>query len=122
MKQRCDEAIDDYVIRFHNSYVRLTREMHVEDTIGICINRMMHWSFEVYGREPKTFSDLDSVVAATKIEFEKSPQIMELYKNISDFDQAKRFGLTMKPTSNRGKRKAQVEANVARVFYIIPQG
>jgi hypothetical protein len=43
-------------------------------------------------QEPKTFSDLSSAIAATKIEFEKSPQIMELYKNASAFDPAKRFG------------------------------
>ena len=29
VKQRCDEAVDDYVIRFRNSYVRLAREMHL---------------------------------------------------------------------------------------------
>jgi hypothetical protein len=123
VKQRRDEAIDDYVIRFRNSYVRLAREMHVEDAIGICINGMLqHWSFEVSRREPKTFSDLSSAVAATKIEFEKSPQIMELYKNASAFDPAKRFGSTAKPTGNGGKGKAQAEVNAARVFSNIPQG
>jgi hypothetical protein len=72
---------DEVVIRFHNNYVRLAREMHVEDVIEICINRMLqHWSFEVSSREPKTFSDLSSVVATTKIELEKAPLIMELYK------------------------------------------
>jgi hypothetical protein len=123
VKQRRDEAIDDYVIRFLNSYVRLAREMHVEDAIGICINGMLqHWSFAVSRREPKTFSDLSSAVAATKIEFEKSPQIMELYKNASALDPAKRFGSTAKPTGNGGKGKAQAEVNAARVFSNIPQG
>jgi hypothetical protein len=82
VKQWCDEAINDYIICFRNSYVHLAREMHVEDNIGICINGMLHrWSFEVSRRETKTFSDLSSAIAATKIEFKKSPQIMELYKN-----------------------------------------
>ena len=102
--------------------MRLARDMHLEDAIGMCIHGMLqHWSLEVSQREPKMFSDLSSAVAATKIEFEKSPQIMELYKNTSVFDPAKRFGSIAKPNNTGGKMKAQVEANTARVFANVPQ-
>jgi len=123
VKQRRDEAVDDYVIRFRNSYVRLAREMHLEDAIEMCIHGMLqHWSLEVSRRGPRTFSDLSSAVAAVKIEFDKSPQIMELYKNASAFDPAKRFSSTAKPSNNGGKGKAQVEANAARAFSTTPHG
>jgi hypothetical protein len=88
--------------------------MYLEDAIGMCINGMMqHWSLEVSRREPKTFNALSSAVAATKIEFDKSPQIMELYKNASAFEPVKCFSSTAKPNNNGGIGKAQVEANAA---------
>jgi hypothetical protein len=122
VRQRRDEAIDDYVIRFRNSFVRLAREMHLEDAIEMCVHGMQqHWSLEVSRREPKTFSALSSAVAATKLEFENSPQIMELYKNASAFDPAKHFSAT-KPSGGGSKPKAPAEANVARVFSTAPQG
>jgi len=46
---------------------------------------------------------------------------MELYKNMIVFDPAKRFGSIAKPNNTRGKMKAQVEANTARVFANVPQ-
>jgi hypothetical protein len=77
--------------------VRLAREMHLEDAIEMCVNGMQqHWSLEVSRHEPKTFSALSLAVAAMKIEFEKSPIIMELYKNASTFDPTKRFNSTSK--------------------------
>lgn len=103
--------------------MRLARDMHLEDAIGMCIHGMLqHWSLEVSRREPRTFSELSSAVAATKIEFEKSPQIMELYKNASVFEPAKRFSSTAKFNNAGGKMKAQAEANTARVFSNAPQG
>jgi hypothetical protein len=95
--------------------------MHLEDAIGMCIHGMLpHWLLEVSRREPRTFSELSSAVAATKIEFEKPPQIMELYKNASVFERAKRFSSIMKHNDTRGKMKAQAEANTARVFSNTP--
>jgi len=123
VKQKRDESIDDYVVRFRNSYVRLAREMHLEDAIEMCVNGMQqHWSLEVSRREPKTFSALSSAVAATKIEFEKSPQIMELYKNASAFDPSKRFNSTSKANNNVGKTKPTVDANTTRMFPSTSQG
>ena len=79
VRQRHDEKIDDYIVRFRNSFVCLAREMHTEDAIEMCVHGMQqHWSLEVSRREPKTFNALSSAVAATKLEFEKSPQIMEI--------------------------------------------
>jgi hypothetical protein len=79
IKQGRDEKIDDYILRFRNNYVRLTREMHPEDAVEMCVHGMQqHWSLEVSRREPKTFSALGNAVAATKLEFEKAPHIMEL--------------------------------------------
>ena len=106
VRQRRDESIDDYIIRFRNSYVRLAREMHLEDAIEMCVHGMQqHWSLEVSRREPRTFSALSMAVAATKLEFEKSPQIMELYKNASAFDPAKRFAsMSNKSTTVAGRR------------------
>lgn len=76
VRQKRDEAIDDYIVRFWNSYVRLARKMELEDAIKMCVHGMLqHWSLEVLRREPKTFSTLSSAVAATKIEFEKSPSL-----------------------------------------------
>ncbi len=122
VRQRRDEAIDDYVIRFQNSFVRLTREMHLEDAIEMCVHGMQqHWSLEVSRREPKTFSALSSAMAATKLEFEKSPQIMELYKNASTFDPTKRFNAT-KPSGSGNKPKVPTEANSTKVFSTAPQG
>jgi hypothetical protein len=118
VRQRCDEKIDEYIIRFRNSYVRLAREMHPEDAIEMCVHGMQqHWSLEVSRREPKTFSALSSAVAATKLEFEKSPQIMELYKNASMTDHAKRFNATAKPNNNGAKPRASNEVNTARVMH-----
>jgi hypothetical protein len=119
VRQRRDEKIDDYIVRFRNSYVRLAREMDPEDAIEMCVYGMQqHWSLEVSRREPKTFSALSSAVAATKLEFEKSPQIMELYKNASTPDNVRRFNSTFKGNNNNnngGKQKAPAEANTARV-------
>jgi hypothetical protein len=54
-------------------------------------------------------------VAVTKLEFEKSPQIMELYKNAGIPDNVKRFNSTMKPNNNSNNNKPKVaEANTAR--------
>ena len=39
-------------------------------------------------------------MAATKLEFEKSPQIMGLYKNASTFDPSKRFNSIAKMNNN----------------------
>ncbi|KAM0851210.1 hypothetical protein ACQ4PT_052579 [Festuca glaucescens] len=123
VRQRREESIDEYIIRFRNSYVRLAREMHLEDAIEMCVHGMQqHWSLEVSRREPRTFSALSSAVAATKLEFEKSPQIMELYKNASAFDPTRRFASTSKPINNGGKMKAHAEANATRVFSSTPQG
>jgi hypothetical protein len=117
VRQKHDEKIDDYIVRFRNSYVRLAREMHTEDAIEMCVHGMQqHWSLEVSRREPKTFSALSSAVAATKLEFEKSPQIMELYKNASMQDHAKRFNSTAKP-NNVIKPKIPNEANATRVMH-----
>ncbi|KAM0901363.1 hypothetical protein ACQ4PT_020050 [Festuca glaucescens] len=123
VRQRREESIDEYIIRFRNSYVRLAWEMHLEDAIEMCVHGMQqHWSLEVSRREPRTFSALSSAVAATKLEFEKSPQIMELYKNASAFDPTRRFTSTSKPINNGGKMKAPAEANATRVFSSTPQG
>ncbi|KAK1665875.1 hypothetical protein QYE76_054034 [Lolium multiflorum] len=123
VRQRREESIDEYIIRFRKSYVRLAREMHLEDAIEMCVHGMQqHWSLEVSRREPRTFSALSSAVAATKLEFEKSPQIMELYKNASAFDPTRRFTSTSKPINNGGKMKAPAEANATRVFSSTPQG
>jgi hypothetical protein len=92
--------------------------MHPEDAIEMCVHGMQqHWSLEVSRREPKTFSALSSAVAATKLEFEKSPQIMELYKNASMTDHAKRFNATAKPNNNGAKPRASNEVNTTRVMH-----
>lgn len=86
---------------FCNSYVHLAREMHLEDVIEMYVHGMQqHWSLEVSRHEPKKFSALSTVVAATKLEFEKSPQIMGLYKNASVFDPTKRFNSIAKMNNN----------------------
>lgn len=114
--QKREEAIEDYVIHLGNNYVRIAREMHLEDAIGMCVHGMQqHWSLEVSRCEPKTFSALNSAVAATKLEFGKSPHIMELYKNASAFDPSKRFNSTVKTSNNEGKGKTVVEANTTRI-------
>jgi hypothetical protein len=115
-KQKRDKNIDDYILRFHNSYVRLAREIHPQEAVSMCIHGMQqHWSLEVSQREPRDFSSLSSAVAATKLEFEKSPQIMELYKNAGIPDNVKRFNSTMKPNNNSNNNKPKVaEANTAR--------
>jgi hypothetical protein len=93
--------------------------MDPEDAIEMCVCGMQqHWSLEVSRCEPKTFSALSSTVAATKLEFEKSPQIMELYKNASTSNNARRFNSTFKNNTNNnngGKQKGPAEANTARV-------
>jgi len=54
-------------------------------------------------------------VAATKLDFKKSPQIMELYKNASAFDPSKRFNSMAKTNNNGGKGKTVAEANTTRI-------
>jgi hypothetical protein len=116
VRQKHDEKIDDYIVKFCNSFVCLAWEMHTEDAIEMCVHGMQqHWSLEVSRREPKTFSALSSAVAATKLEFEKSPQIMELYKNASIQDHAKRFNSTAKP-NNVVKPKVSNEANATKIM------
>lgn len=116
VQQKRDEKIDNYIIRFRNSYVHLAREMHPEDAIEMCVHGMLHhWSIEVSRREPKSFSALSSAVAATKLEYEKSPQIMELYKNASGFDPSKRFNTNVKANNGGAKPKASNEANTTRM-------
>lgn len=55
-------------------------------------------------------------MAATKIEFERSPQIMELYKNAGVFDLARRFSSTAKPNNNGGKGMAHEDANMTGIL------
>ena len=57
-----------------------------------------------------------------KLEFEKSPQIMELYKNASAFDPAKRFASTSKQVNNGSRAKVPAETNTTKVFSSAPQG
>ena len=40
VRQKCDEKIDDFIVRFSNSYVRLAREMDPEDLIDMCVYDM----------------------------------------------------------------------------------
>mgnify|MGYP005838071695 CR=1 FL=1 len=88
----------------------------------MCVHGMQqHWSLGVSRRPPRTFSALSTAVAATKLEFEKSPQIMELYKNASAFDPAKRFAATSKQANNGGKLKAPAEANTTKIFSSAPK-
>jgi hypothetical protein len=48
VKQKRDEKIDDYILRFRNSYVWLAREMHPQEAVSMCIHGMQqHWSLEV---------------------------------------------------------------------------
>jgi hypothetical protein len=48
VKQKRDENIDDYILRFRNSYVRLVWEMHLQEAVSMCIHGMQqHWSLEV---------------------------------------------------------------------------
>ena len=116
IKQGRDEKIDNYIVRFRNSYVRLTREMHPEDAVDMCVHGMQqHWSLEVSRREPKTFSALGNAVAATKLEFEKAPHIMELYRNAGASDYTKKFQSTAKPFNNGNKPKVQAETNTTRL-------
>ncbi|KAM0848663.1 hypothetical protein ACQ4PT_054248 [Festuca glaucescens] len=116
IKQGRDEKIDDYIVRFRDSYVRLTREMHSEDAVDMCVHGMQqHWYLEVSRREPKTFSALGNAVAATKLEFEKAPHIMELYKNAGTPDYAKKFNSMAKPFNNGVKPKVQAESNTTRL-------
>jgi hypothetical protein len=117
VKQKRDENIDDYILCFRNSHVRLAREMHPQEAASMYIHGMQqHWSLEVSRREPRNFSSFSSAAAATKLEFEKSPQIMELYKNASIPDNVKRFNSTTKPNNNSNNNKPKVaEANIARV-------
>jgi hypothetical protein len=123
VKQQRDEKIDDYILRFRNSYVRLAREMHPQEVVSMCIHGMQqHWSLEVSRREPRDFSSLSSAVAATKLEFEKSAQIMELYKNASIPDNTKRFNSTMKPNSSNNSKPKLAEANTTRAGPSMQQG
>jgi hypothetical protein len=124
VKQKRHENIDDYILRFRNSYARLARKMHPQEAVSMCIHGMQqHWSLEVSRREPRDFSSLSSAVAATKLEFEKSPQIMELYKNAGILDNVKRFNSTTKPNNNSNNNKPKVaEANSARASSSMQQG
>jgi hypothetical protein len=123
VKQKRDEKIDDYILRFRNSYVRLAREMHPQKAVSMCIHDMQqHWSLEVSRREPRDFSSLSSAVATAKLEFEKSPQIMELYKNASIPDNVKRFNSTMKLNNNNNNKPKVAEANTTRVSSLMQQG
>jgi hypothetical protein len=91
----------------------------------MCIHDMQqHWSLEVSRCEPRDFNSLSSVVAATKLESEKSPQIMELYKNANIPDNVKRFNSTTKPNNNNNNNnKPKVaEANTARASSSVQQG
>jgi len=76
--------------------------MDPEDAIKMRVYGMQqHWLIEVSRHEPKTFSAPNSAVAATKLEFKKSPQIMKLYMSAgSNFDNSKRFHATSKPYNN----------------------
>jgi hypothetical protein len=48
VKQKRDEKIDDYILRFRNSYVRLAREMRPQEAVSMCIHSMQqYWSLEV---------------------------------------------------------------------------
>lgn len=110
IKQKRDEKIEDYVVRFRNSYVCLTREMHAADAVQMCIHGMQqHWLVGIARRSPKTFSELGEV-AATKMEFERAPQIMELYKNAGNNDN-RRFNSSYKTVNNGGKPKLSAESN-----------
>jgi hypothetical protein len=124
VKQKSDENIDDYILHFRNSYMRLAREMHLQEVVSMCIHGMQqHWSLEVSQREPRDFSSLSSAVATTKLEFEKSPQIMELYKNAGIPDNVKRFNSTRKPKNNSNNNKPRMaEANTARASSSTQQG
>jgi hypothetical protein len=121
IKQGRDETIDSYIVRFRNSYVCLTREMHPEDAVDMCVHGMQqHWSLEVSRREPKTFSALGNAVAATNLGFEKAPHIMELYKNAGTSDYTKKFQSTAKPFENGNKPKIlQAESNTIRLSEIV---
>ena len=97
--------------------------MHLKDAIEMCVHGMQQdWSLEVSQCEPRTFNALSTAVAATKLEFEKSPQIMELYKNASAFDPAKHFASTSKQIYNGSRAKAPAETNTTKVFLSAPQG
>jgi hypothetical protein len=124
VKQKRDENIDEYILRFCNSYVQLAWEMHPREVVSMCIHGMQqHWSLEVSWREPRDFSSLSSAVAAIKLEFEKSPQIMELYKNDGIPDNVKWFNSTTKPNNNSNNNKPKVaEANTVRVSSSMQQG
>ena len=90
--------------------------MYPEDAVDMCVHGMQqHWSLEVSRREPKTFSALGNAVAATKLEFEKAPHIMELYKNAGTSDYSKKFQSTAKPFNNGNKPKIQAESNTTRL-------
>jgi hypothetical protein len=48
VKQKRDENIDEYILRFCNSYVQLAWEMHPREVVSMCIHGMQqHWSLEV---------------------------------------------------------------------------
>ena len=40
VRQKCDEKVDDFIVRFRNSYVRLARDMDPEDAIDMCVHGM----------------------------------------------------------------------------------
>jgi len=59
VKQRHDEAVDDYILHFCNNYACLAREMHLEHAIEMCIHGILqHWSLEVSRGDPRTSSNL----------------------------------------------------------------
>jgi hypothetical protein len=90
----------------------------------MCIHGMQqNLSLEVFQREHRDFSSLSSAVATTKLEFEKSPQIMEPYKNAGIPNNVKRFNSTTKPNNNNNNNKPKVaEANIARASSSMQQG
>jgi hypothetical protein len=123
VKQKRDENIDNYVLRFRNSYVRLAWKIHPQEAVSMCIHGMQqYWSLEVSRREPRDFSSLSSAVAATKLEFEKSSQIMELYMNTRIPNNVKRFNCRTKPNNNNNIKPKVAEANTARASSSMQQG
>ena len=71
-------------------------------------------------------------MAATKLEFEKSPQIMGLYKNASAFDPSKRFNSIAKKNNNvlilgtkndqmGGRQRSSIQELLKKQFVFWPE-
>ncbi|XP_062202020.1 uncharacterized protein LOC133904543 [Phragmites australis] len=119
IKQRRDERIEDYIIRFRDNYLRLARKMHPEDAMQMCTHGMLqHWLLGVSRRDPKTFSSLDDAIIATNLEFQKVPHIMEMYKHVGSIDNTRRFESSSKPVENGNEGKAPVESNTTSVVLV----